>query len=258
MKKITFISLLATLVACSPEKVTTAFDCSTSALSLSGITTDANCGSSDGSIELEVSGGEAPYTYSITGTGTNDTGLFNDLTGGSYTATVTDKNSCTASKDFTVQNKDGVNLASVTSQASGCGSSNGSITISGEGGSSPYTYEVSGHGTNSEGLFTGLETGTYAVSVTDDAGCVAESSVTILSGTALSSDIMPIISSNCAISGCHNGSQSPNLSNAANVKSNASRIRAEVNAGTMPPSGKLPANQINLITCWVADGAPNN
>lgn len=257
MKKIIFV-LAVILTACHPDKVEIAFDCTASPLSLSGTTTAANCGSSDGSLELEVSGGEGPFTYSITGKNSNETGHFNDLAGGNYTATVVDKNLCTISKDFTVENIDGVNVGGVTSEPAGCGSSNGSITITGNGGTTPYSFEVSGHGINTEGVFTGLEKGTYAVSVTDAAGCSSEKEVTILSGTELSTDVMPIISANCAKSGCHNGSQSPNLSTAANVKSNASRIKSEVSSGSMPPTGKLSTTQINLINCWVADGAPNN
>jgi hypothetical protein len=57
-------------------------------------------GSCDGEIDLAVSGGSAPYSYSWTNSATSE-----DLTGlcpGTYTVTVTDANGCTSEKTFTV------------------------------------------------------------------------------------------------------------------------------------------------------------
>ena len=58
-------------------------------------------GTSNGTISVTATGGTAPYTYTISGPGANTTGaisgVFTGLTAGSYTVTVTDNNSCTAS-----------------------------------------------------------------------------------------------------------------------------------------------------------------
>ena len=71
-------------------------------------------------------------------------------------------------------------------------------------------------------------------------------------------DVQPIITSSCAISGCHNGSQAPTLTTYAQIAANASNINSQVQSGAMPKTGTLTTNQKNIIKCWVQSGAPNN
>lgn len=77
---------------------------------------------------------------------------------------------------------------------------------------------------------------------------------------SLDQDIMPIINLNCATSLCHLDGQSPLLNTNEAVIANAANIRSEVEAMTMPPGGQVPlsAEEIELISCWVEDGALNN
>ena len=56
---------------------------------------------------------------------------------------------------------------------SDCMSSNSSVTINAFGGSEPYSFDI-GFGPQSSGLFTGLSTGFYTVTVTDSNNCLAE------------------------------------------------------------------------------------
>src|SRR5699024_250254 len=64
-----------------------------------------NCfvGGSNGSAEVTVSGGYAPYQYSIDG-GNNyqEENIFTDLLSGDYTVTILDENNCTVTADFTI------------------------------------------------------------------------------------------------------------------------------------------------------------
>jgi len=79
--------------------------------------------------------------------------------------------------------------------------------------------------------------------------------------TSLSADVMPLIESNCAVSGCHLASQSPALSSTSGVLNNSSRIRSEVAAKTMPPAGSgqsLTDLERETIICWVQQGALDN
>lgn len=74
----------------------------------------------------------------------------------------------------------------------------------------------------------------------------------------LSGDITPIIESSCAVPGCHGANRSPLMTSPDLIIAVADRILARTQAGTMPPSGPLPAADIEKIECWVNAGAPNN
>jgi hypothetical protein len=80
--------------------------------------------------------------------------------------------------------------------------------------------------------------------------------------SSYSSDIKPIIESNCLSSGCHNANSSNgDFTTYAGVKAKAdngsldSRVIQQKN---MPPSGALPMDQLKKIKCWLSAGAPNN
>jgi len=75
---------------------------------------------------------------------------------------------------------------------------------------------------------------------------------------SLESDIMPIIQADCNTSRCHLDGPSPRLGTKEQVISNAERIKSEVVNGTMPPVEILDQEDIDLIACWVDDGAPDN
>jgi hypothetical protein len=76
-------------------------------------------------------------------------------------------------------------------------------------------------------------------------------------------DIKPILETNCIKSGCHNGDNGATLnwSVFANVQAKASAIKTRTGNKSMPadiaPTG-LPQSQIDLIACWVDQGAKNN
>lgn len=75
---------------------------------------------------------------------------------------------------------------------------------------------------------------------------------------SFSKDIQPIINSNCAISGCHNGSAKPNLTSYSNVKAETSAIKSEVSSGSMPKGRTMSAADKDALLCWIANGAANN
>ena len=81
-------------------------------------------------------------------------------------------------------------------------------------------------------------------------------------GVSFAQTIQPIISTNCAISGCHvTGQQNPPLTTYGQISANADRVKARTSNGTMPPasSGKiLTIEEIEAIACWVDAGAPDN
>src|SRR4030095_13121917 len=65
---------------------------------------DASCAGGGGSIDLAVSGGKAPTTYSWTGPAgyTSASEDINDIAAGDYTVTITDASGCTTATTITV------------------------------------------------------------------------------------------------------------------------------------------------------------
>jgi len=69
--------------------------------------------------------------------------------------------------------------------------------------------------------------------------------------------VKALISTNCAISGCHAGAQSPNFTNDCNIINNKALIKARVVDGIpsfMPAAGPLPTSEKNKITEWINAG----
>ncbi len=77
---------------------------------------------------------------------------------------------------------------------------------------------------------------------------------------SLEAQIMPIIEADCAVSLCHLDGTNPILDSKAAVITHAANIRTQVETFQMPPGGQEPlsAAEIELIGCWVEDGAEDN
>lgn len=153
------------------------------ALALSAVVTSPVCnGATTGSIDVSVVGGTTPYTYLWSNTDTTQ-----DLAGigqGVYSVTVTDANGCTATGNYTIVQPPAlvVALASYTN-VSCFGGSNGSVDITMNGGTAPYTFAWSNSTSNED--IVNVPAGTYTLSVTDANGCTATLSQTISEPTQL-------------------------------------------------------------------------
>jgi len=131
--------------------------------------TNTTCGLTTGTANVTATGGTLGYTYLWSNGQTNQN--INGLTAGTYTATVTDANGCTAVSSTTITNMDLVIVTTASAtNPSGPGASDGSINIQVTGGSN-YTYLWSNGATTQN--ITGLMAGCYTVTVTDGAGVCA-------------------------------------------------------------------------------------
>lgn len=251
--------ILSLIWSCEYNQLEAPINCETEGPQLSlNNTTMATCGASDGAVELNAAGGVAPYIFSSENLESQETGSFSGLSAGVYSFTIEDVNGCQNELQIAIENNEGVSISSETTQA-GCSESNGTIEVAASGGTLPYSYKIDNGQFQSGNVFSDLSTGTYLVQVIDDAGCEFNEEVRVPSGISLNSTIVPIIQSNCAVSGCHDGSQSPNLSTKANIIDRAERIMARTGAKTMPPNGEtISQANIDEIACWVNDGALDN
>lgn len=178
----------------------------TSALSTSATATNTNCGAATGTATASPSGGTTGYLYSWSpsgGTGATAT----NLAAGTYTVTVTDANGCQATASAIVNANGGPSISLVSSQNSSCnGANDGSIVVSGSGGSGSLTYSWAPGGLTGT-TQNALAPGTYTITVQDASGCSNSTTVTITEPTAISLTSSNIVGSVC---GSSNGSATVN------------------------------------------------
>ncbi|HEX5152972.1 MAG TPA: hypothetical protein VFW07_16090 [Parafilimonas sp.] len=85
-----------------------------------------------------------------------------------------------------------------------------------------------------------------------------------------SGDLQPIWTDNCTTSGCHDGAHDPLLTPEDSYNAlmsggfvntaipNESTLYQVLSGGSMPPTGKLPSSDIQMVLDWIKNGAPNN
>jgi len=143
------------------------------ALEIELFATDATCyGGSNGSIDLSIISGTAPFTYLW-----SNGELSEDISGliaGTYTVTVNDAAGSSANANVVVNQPTEILVSGIIVDVSCFGGNDGSIDISVTGGSSPYTYLWS-HGETTEDA-SGLMTEVYFIEVTDAFACVVNES----------------------------------------------------------------------------------
>ncbi len=142
--------------------------------------------SGDGEVYFTVTGGTSPYTYAIDGGAYQASNGFTGLIGGWHTVSILDSNNCTNMDSFFVFEPDSLYLTYVPTNPTCFGVSNGEITATGVGGTTPYSYTINGGTPQTSGTFTGLALGTYLIGVIDSYGCTFDTTVTLTQPDSLS------------------------------------------------------------------------
>ncbi len=255
---LTIIGSVSTISSCN-KNVVEEIDCDISGPSLEVVgVVNAGC-APEGSIEVSASGGDGIYLYSIDGVDFQASPVFTDLSSGSFIITVMDQKGCAKEVSATVGNDESDLSFVVETTTGGCGTDEGTITVTASGGTGDYTYRVGTGVFEGSNVFDGVSGGTYTVTVKDAAGCITSQRVEVVSGVSYAQQVKPIIDTHCNITDCHGSDPViPDWSSFLTVQSQASTIRSSTQNGTMPPDEKLTQSQIDLIACWVDDGTPNN
>ncbi|MFN8285554.1 MAG: T9SS type A sorting domain-containing protein [Chitinophagales bacterium] len=163
----------------------------TGSFSVQQIVNNVLCyGAHTGLVGVAISNGSQPYSYSWN-TGAT-TSSVNGLAAGTYTVTITDAGSCSATLSLTITQPNSVNIISAPTQPTCFGNNNGTVDLSVSGGVGGYTYLWSNGSTTAN--LSSLTAGTYTVTVTDGNNCSASSSVNVnepdqLSTNATSNDV---------------------------------------------------------------------
>ncbi len=159
-------------------------------ITLTSSVTAANCNQPNGSATIIVSGGIPAYTQTWSASGSPTTAAISGQLAGTYSVQIKDANNCLQALTVTIPNLSGPSI-SITSQTNvSCyNGNNGVATTSVTGGVAPYIYTWSNGLVTPNG--TNLTAQLYTVSATDQAGCIASTSVNILQPTALTVTISP-------------------------------------------------------------------
>ncbi|MEO0007148.1 MAG: hypothetical protein RJA20_1344 [Bacteroidota bacterium] len=139
-------------------------------------TSQIQSGINDGTATADPTGGVAPYTYLWSNGETSQS--VSGLAPGTYVVSVTDANGCAVSQSVTVNSVDcAISATSQSSDVTCPGGSDGAASVTVTGGLEPLSYVWNNGGTGS--ALSNLTAGNYSVTVTDDAGCIAQSNITI-------------------------------------------------------------------------------
>ena len=260
MRKVTLIAIVISVLftACVNNVEEPGFDCSVSDLTIEVISSVRSGCQNPGQITVRAAGGDSTYQYSIDGENFQSSPEFNDLFAGSFTIQTMDGLGCIAEVDFNLESEPTGITLDLQSSASDCDNPTGSITAIASGGVGELQFSLDNGAFGSVSFFDAINTGDYEVRVRDEEGCEVSKSVNVNSVVSLSNDIMPIIRSNCAISGCHRNARPPELSDPSDVIRNAGRIKSETQSRSMPRNRTLTQDQIDQIACWVDGGALEN
>ncbi len=161
-------------------------------LSHTVIIDSASCGSSNGLISINETGGSQVYNYiwSPTGSGSSSP----NLAAGQYNITITDSKGCRDSLIAVVGTNGGLQAtANVVKNLSCFGNTDGSADVVVLGATGQVVYHWSNAGTSD--TITNLSAGAYTVTVTDGSGCSAVKNVAIPQPTQLSHTVNSIPSS---------------------------------------------------------------
>ncbi|MBO9702666.1 MAG: gliding motility-associated C-terminal domain-containing protein [Sporocytophaga sp.] len=177
---ILLISIPGEVLCSQPILLTTPLD-----ITLSGNVTPPKCsGGSDGIINLNVTGGTPPYSYSWSNLTTNQ-----NLTGigsGIYSVKVTDANNCEKTASYTVGSPNNFVLSGSSTNTTCNGGNNGSINLSVSGATPPYSFHWDDDVSITSSNRTNLKAGIYTVHIKDANNCNKDTTFNIIEPTPLS------------------------------------------------------------------------
>lgn len=136
-------------------------------------------GTNDGSVALHVTGGVAPYTYSLDSVNFQSSPIFTTLVSGNYGALLKDSRGCYVGEPVYIGPAGALNIQVLSLVNIPCNNAPvGEINILPSGGAAPYTYiwNTSSTSQNLSGLSVA---GNYSVTTTDNGGCTGSAVISL-------------------------------------------------------------------------------
>jgi len=161
------------------------------------IKSDIKCaGDNDGKITEVATGGNGTLSYTlIPPSTTQTTGVFTNLTPGTYTIQVKDGNNCIKDTVINIALLSPAMTTTITKKDIGCAGVNndGSASVAISGGTGPFTYSWTITPPQTTASINNLFTGNYSVIITDANNCIALDKVFIAPVTCCESIFFPNI-----------------------------------------------------------------
>ncbi len=172
---------------------------------MTAVVQSSNCTLNDGEIDItQVSGGTAPFTYSLDNGSFQPAGTFTSLAPGSHIVSVQDGAGCIYQQQIEVPQDNPPSAGIPVTVPQTCNASDGQIDIVGSaGGTPPYSYSLNGGAFQSGSSFAGVTAGNHIVVVQDAAGCTDTVMVPVSNSSGVSDAAVSVSPSSC---GDNNGS----------------------------------------------------
>lgn len=157
---------------------------------------NATCAAANGSAEVNVLGGQSPYTFAWAHDPNLTTGTANGLLPGNYTVTVTDANGCTAERTVTIGDSPEIVVAIEVTATTCADQNDGSLTATVvSGGVAPFSFSWAGG--QSGPMLNNLSAGSYALTVTDGNGCAVSANAEVTAPLPLTISLVSLENPPC-------------------------------------------------------------
>jgi len=134
-------------------------------------------------LNANVAGGVAPYSYSLNGGANQSSNVFANLTPGAYTVVVTDSYGCTATSNTVTIEPQLTTTGVLTKELDCTVSPDAVIDITINGGYAPFSYQVNGGGSTAvvgnTFTYTTAVDGSFTFLITDNEGCTAQTTIVV-------------------------------------------------------------------------------
>lgn len=156
------------------------------AMQVTATTTQPLCfGAANGQINLNVTGGIAPYQYAFNTGAYGSSNQATNLAAGTYAIHVRDSAGCQFDSGIVLSQPQALAIVLTATNATCNNSATGSVNGSANGGTAPYQFAIDNGAFGSGNSFNALSAGTHILRVRDAAGCTKDSSFSISQPSAL-------------------------------------------------------------------------